>query len=108
VSYDEHLAERIRDGLADQPGTSEKRMFGGIAFMIHGNMAVGVSNSELMLRAGEEADALLAESGARPFEMSGKTMKGWLLIESSAIAEEVDLLRWLDIGVGVAESLPPK
>jgi TfoX/Sxy family transcriptional regulator of competence genes len=106
VAFDEHLAERIRDGLADQPGTSEKMMFGGIAFMVHGNMAVGVSKSELMVRAGEEADALLAERGARPFEMSGKTMKGWLLIESSAIAEDSDLMRWLDIGVGIAESLP--
>jgi TfoX/Sxy family transcriptional regulator of competence genes len=108
VAYDEHLAERIRDCLADQPGGSEKRMFGGIAFMVHGNMAVGVSNSELMLRAGEEADALLAERGVRPFEMSGNTMKGWLLIESSVIAEDDDLMRWLDIGVGIAESLPPK
>ena len=108
VAYDEHLAERIRVGLTDQPGTSEKRMFGGIAFMIHGNMAIGVSNSELMVRAGDEAEVLLAEPAVRPFEMSGKTMRGWLLVDSAAIAEEVDLLRWIDVGVGIAESLPSK
>jgi TfoX/Sxy family transcriptional regulator of competence genes len=108
MAYDDHLADRVRDILTDQPGTSEKRMFGGIAFMVNGNMAVGVSNSELMVRAGEEAEALVAEPGVRPFEMSGKTMKGWLLVESSAIAEDDDLSRWIGTGVGIAESLPPR
>ena len=108
MAYDEHLAERIREGLMDQPGMSEKRMFGGIAFMIHGNMAVGVSNSELMVRAGDEAEALLSEPGVRPFEMSGKTMRGWLLVDATAIIEDEDLRRWVDTGVGIAESLPAK
>lgn len=108
MAFDEHLAQRIREGLSDQPGTSEKKMFGGIAFMIHGNMAVGVSDSELMVRAGDEAEVLLAEPGVRPFEMSGKTMRGWLLVEAAAIAEDDDLLRWVGTGVGIAESLPSK
>jgi len=108
MAYDEHLAERIRQGLTNQPGTSEKRMFGGVAFMVNGNMAVGVSNDELMVRAGDDADSLLDEYGVRQFEMSGKTMKGWLLVESAAVAEEVDLLHWVGVGVGIAESLPPK
>jgi TfoX/Sxy family transcriptional regulator of competence genes len=108
MAYDDHFADRVRDILTDQPGTSEKRMFGGIAFMVNGNMAVGVSNSELMVRAGEEAETLGAGRGVRPFEMSGKTMKGWLLVESSAIAEDDDLMQWIDTGVGIAESLPPK
>lgn len=108
MAYDEDLAERIRESLADQPGTSEKRMFGGIAFMVNGNMAVGVSNDELMVRAGDQSELLLADAGVRPFEMSGKTMSGWLLVESPAVAEALDLERWVGVGVGTAESLPSK
>lgn len=108
MAYDEHLAERVRSGMADVAGTSEKKMFGGIAFMVHGNMAVGVLNSELMVRAGDAVDSLLSEPGARPFEMSGKTMNGWLLVDSPSIAEDVDLFRWISVGVDVAMSLPPK
>jgi len=108
VAFDEHLAQRIREGLGDHPGTSEKKMFGGVAFMVHGNMAVGVSNEELIVRAGEEADALTAEPGVRPFEMSGKTMRGWLLVEAALIAEDDDLMHWIGTGVGIAESLPAK
>jgi len=108
MAYDEQLAERVRSGLADAAGTSEKKMFGGIAFMIHGNVAVGVSNSELMVRAGDDADSWLSESGVRPFEMSGKTMRGWLLVDSPSIAEDVDLARWIGAGLDLAMSLPSK
>ena len=62
----------------------------------------------MRVRAGDEAEVLLAEPGVRLFEMSGKTMRGWLLVDSAAIAEEADLLRWVDVGVGIAESLPSK
>lgn len=82
-------------------------MFGGVAFMVNGNMAVGVSNTDLMVRVGDEAEAFLGESGVRPFDMSGKGMRGWLLVESSAIAQDGDFTRWIDVGVAVAVSLPP-
>jgi TfoX/Sxy family transcriptional regulator of competence genes len=108
MAYDEFLAERIRLCLTHQAGTSEKRMFGGVAFMVNGNMAVGVSSADLMVRAGDEAEAFLEESGVRPFDMSGKKMRGWLLVESPAIAEDSDVTRWIDVGVAVAVSLPPK
>jgi TfoX/Sxy family transcriptional regulator of competence genes len=108
MAYDEFLAERIRLYLTDQAGTSEKKMFGAVAFMVNGNMAVGVSNTDLMVRAGDESEAFLEESDVRPFDLSGKRMRGWLLVASPAIAEDGDLSRWIDVGVAVAVSLPPK
>ncbi len=108
MGYDEPLAERIRDALSDTPGVSERKMFGGIAFMVHGNMAVGVSNSDLMVRVGEAADSLLDGDGVRPFDLSGKKMKGWLLVEASATAADNDLAHWVGIGLDIAESLPAK
>lgn len=108
MAYDEDLAERIRDALDDVPGVSERQMFGGIAFMVNGNMAVGVSETDVMVRAGDAEQAFLSEPGVRPFDMSGKKMKGWLLVEASVTAEDGDLARWVDTGVDIATSLPPK
>lgn len=109
MAYDELLADRIRGVLGDEMGVSEKKMFGGIAFMINGNMAVGVSGNELMLRVGLEAmDELLDIDGVRPFDKTGRPMKGWVLVEASETAEDAQLSSWIDIGVSVAASLPPK
>ncbi len=109
MAFDENLAERIRAALAGEPGVTEKSMFGGYAFMLNGNMAVGVSGDELMVRVGSEGfDAALAESGVKPFDKMGKRMGGWVLVEPGAVAEDVDLNRWIDVGAGVATSLPPK
>lgn len=109
MAYDEHLEERIRSLLPDEPGITSKQMFGGLAFMLDGNMAVGVSNDELMVRVDPgEFDDLVAEEGVRHFEMGGRSMKGWLLAGGGAIAEESDLGRWIDIGMSYAGSLPPK
>jgi hypothetical protein len=109
MAYDEHLEERIRALLPDEPGITSKKMFGGLAFMLDGNMAVGVSNDELMVRVDPDSfDDLVAGSDVRPFEMGGRGMKGWILAGGEAIAEEQDLERWIDIGMGYAGSLPPK
>ncbi|MEZ4769887.1 MAG: TfoX/Sxy family protein [Caldilineales bacterium] len=109
MAYDEGLAQRVREVLADEAGLTEKRMFGGIAFMLDGNMACGVSGDELMLRVGTDGfDALLSEPGVRIFDMSGRPMKGWLLVSAGATAEDDDLAGWVRRGVTFARSLPPK
>ena len=109
MAYDEGLATRVRDVLGDQPGLAEKKMFGGLAFLLHGNMACGVRGDDLIVRmAVEEADAALEEPGARPFDMTGRPMKGWLLVAPEGHAEDDDLRRWVDRGLAHAGSLPPK
>jgi hypothetical protein len=109
MAYDEDLAQRIRDTVGDDPGIDEKKMFGGLAVLLDGNMAVGVSGDELMVRVGvDDFDDALSNPGARPFEMSGNRMNGWVLVGGEGIAEDEDLERWIDVGMGFAGSLPPK
>jgi TfoX/Sxy family transcriptional regulator of competence genes len=109
MAYDEGLATRVREVLGDQPGVAEKKMFGGLAFLVGGNMACGVSGDDLMVRvAADQADAALEEPGARPFDMTGRPMKGWLLVAADGHAEDDDLRRWVGRGVAYAASLPPK
>ena len=109
MAYDEGLAIRIREVLGGEPGLGEKRMFGGLAIMLDGNMAVGVSGDDLMVRTDPaQQDALLAEPGARPFDLTGRPTKGWLVVDADAVAEDADLRRWIERGVAFARSLPPK
>ncbi|MEV6542472.1 TfoX/Sxy family protein [Streptomyces sp. NPDC051665] len=109
MAYDEGLAERVRERLAVHQDVTEKRMFGGIAFLYRGNMAVGISGSDLMVRVGpEHTDAALAQPGTRVFDMTGRPMRGWILVDSSVLAEDDVLGRWVDEGHAFAASLPPK
>ena len=109
MAYDETLAERIRSYLGDDPRFVEKKMFGGVAYMFQGNMAVGISGDELMVRLGpDEFEVALAEPGARHADMSGKPMKNWVLIDTAATAEDEDLHAWIERGVTFAGTLPPK
>jgi TfoX/Sxy family transcriptional regulator of competence genes len=109
VAYDEGLATRVRDVIGDRPGVDEKKMFGGLAFLLNGNMACGVRGDDLMVRvAADAADAALREPGARLFDMTGRPMKGWLLVAPDGHAEDDDLRRWVDRGLAHAGSLPPK
>ncbi|MGW1748939.1 TfoX/Sxy family protein [Streptomyces sp. NPDC002092] len=109
MAYDEGLAERIRQHLGADPGVAEKRMFGGIAFLLHGNMAVGVTGDHLMVRVGPDAtDAALARPGARLFDMTGRPMRGWVVVDSSAVTEDETLGEWIDEGYAFAAGLPPK
>ena len=109
MTYDEGLATRIREVLGGEPGLAEKRMFGGLAIMLDGNMAVGVSGDDLMVRTDPfQQDTLLAEPGARPFDLTGRPMKGWLVVDADGVAEDADLRRWIERGVAFARSLPPK
>ncbi|MEV0903305.1 TfoX/Sxy family protein [Streptomyces hokutonensis] len=109
MAYDEGLAERIRERLGADPDITEKRMFGGIAFLRSGNMAVGVTGDDLMVRVGPDAtDAALARPGTRIFDMTGRPMRGWIVVAGSAVAEDDALGEWIDEGHAFAASLPPK
>ena len=110
MAYDEDLAHRIREQLADQDGVTEQAMFGGLAFLLRGNMAVGITNGgELMVRVGPEAtDDALAKPHARLFDMTGRPMKGWILVAPEGFADKRRLGGWVARGVTFASSLPPK
>src|SRR5437870_9234343 len=109
MAFDEKLADRIRKQLDSPAGLSEKRMFGGLAFLINGNMGVGVHGSELIVRiAPETADNALQEPGARPFDITGRPMKGWLLVGEPGITDSASLKKWVHRGVAYASALPKK
>jgi hypothetical protein len=110
MAYDEELAGRIRDLLADEPGVVEKKMFGGLAFLIGGNMSVAASGQGgLLVRcAPEDTDALLDQPGAEHFVMRGRPMDGWLRVTEDGVAGDDALGSWVDRGVSFARSLPPK
>src|SRR4051794_40267410 len=110
MAYDEGLANRIREAVAGEPGVTEKRMFGGLAFLVHGNMAVAASRQGgVLLRVGPAgAGSLPQRHGGRRFEMRGREMDGWLSIDSGALTSEEDLRRWVDTGLAYARSLPGK
>ena len=110
MAYDEDLADRVRELIAAEDGLTEKQMFGGLAFLIHGNMSVGVSGQGgLMVRVEpEDTDTLVAEPHARPFEMRGREMRGWLRVDAEGVRTQSDLEPWVRRGVAYARSLPPK
>lgn len=109
MAYDEGLAERIRARLGADPAITEKRMFGGLAFLFEGNMAVGVIGDELMVRVGPDAtSAALDRPGTRAFDFTGSPMRGWVVVASSALSEDDALDAWIDKGHAFAASLPPK
>jgi TfoX/Sxy family transcriptional regulator of competence genes len=109
MAYDEALATRVRSLVASADGVVEKKMFGGLAFLVNGNMSVGVHGSELIVRIDPgETDAALREPGARIFDITGRPMKGWLLVAAQSLAEKKVLTDWVKRGVGYARSLPRK
>ena len=109
MAYDEGLAERIRGVLDDRADVSEKKMFGGIAFMVRGRMAVGVVKDDLMVRVGPDAyEELVGRPEARPMDFTGRPMKGFLYVASKGLDRDADLARWVGHGLAYATSLPPK
>jgi TfoX/Sxy family transcriptional regulator of competence genes len=110
VAYEEDLAHRVRELIGSDPDVTEKRMFGGLAFLAGGNMAVAASGQGgLMVRVEpEETDALLEKPHARPFEMRGREMQGWLRVDSEGLRTKRDLEPWVRRGMAYARSLPPK
>ena len=113
MAYDEALAERIREavsGLVAGEPVEEKKMFGGLAFLLGGHMAVAASGQGgLMVRCDpDDTDRLVAEPGASRMEMRGKAMDGWLRVSTDAVADDDALARWAERGLAYARSLPPK
>ena len=113
MAYDEALAERIRAAVAGLYAGQvvEKRMFGGLAFLVNGNMAVAAQGSApgLMVRVDpDQADRFAAEPGAAIMQMRGRAMRGWITVEQDAVAKPADLRRWVKRGIEYSTSLPPK
>jgi TfoX/Sxy family transcriptional regulator of competence genes len=110
MAYDEELADRVRELIGSRVDVTEKQMFGGLAFLIGGNMSVSVSGKGgLMLRCDpEETEALLRKTHAGPFEMRGRVMDGWLRVSADGLRTRTELERWVVRGVEYAGSLPPK
>lgn len=109
MAYDEGLAERIRLLFDGAPDVVSKKMFGGVAFMVAGNMACGVIGDDLMVRVGRDGyEATLALPHAGPMEMTGRTMRGFVVVDAEGLAEDGDLERWVDRGVDFVRTLPPK
>ena len=109
MAYDESLAERVRGELAALEGLSERRMFGGLCFMLHGNMALGIEKDRLMVRVGPEAyESALRKPHARPMDMTGRPMRGFVVVPPEGLATSEILKDWVGQGVDYALRLPPK
>lgn len=109
MAFNEAVADDVRMRLSRHDGLTERRMFGGIAFMINGNMAVGVSGDELMVRVGEDAhEEAVSRPGARIFDMGARPMKGWVSVAPEGFETDEEFESWVDQGAAYAMSLPPK
>jgi TfoX/Sxy family transcriptional regulator of competence genes len=109
MPYDEALTARVRKALEKKPGVVEKKMFGGIGFLLQGNMACGVNKEALIVRVGpDKYTGALARPGAKPFDLTGKPMAGWILVDEKGFSSEKDLNDWIELGVAFASSLPAK
>jgi len=110
MAYDEHLADRVGDVLLARPGVAEREMFGGVAWMVGGNMACGVMGDDLVVRlAPDEVEKAIEEEGAAPFGREGiKPMKGFVVVDAESVAGDVGLAGWVDRGMAWAASLPAK
>lgn len=109
MSYDLGLAQRAREMLAEEATLTEKEMFGGLSFLLDGNMAAGIIDDELIVRVGPEAyQQALERPHTRPFDMTGRPMRGWVVVEEGGLVEDDSLAEWLAMGVATARGLPPK
>ncbi len=110
MAYDDDLANRIRELIAADAGVTEKKMFGGLAFLVGGHMSVTASRQGgLMVRVDpDDTDTLLAKPHTRPFEMRGRELEGWLRVDPEGVRTKRQLEPWVKRGVGYARSLPPK
>jgi TfoX/Sxy family transcriptional regulator of competence genes len=109
MAYNRDLAQRVREIVALHPGYVEKVMFGGLGFMLHGNMCCGVLNDELVVRVGAVQEAIADERpGARPFDFTGRPMKGWLYLSAEGYEAQGGLEYWVKLGIDYALSLPAK
>lgn len=109
MAYDEALAARIRAALAGEPNVTEKKMFGGVAFMVGGNMACGVTTDEMMVRVGpDNHEDALSRPHARPMDFTGRPMRGMVYVALPGIESDEGLAAWVEAGASFARSLPAK
>ena len=109
MAFDEGLAERIREALLDVRGISERRMFGGLAFMLHGHMFVGLVGGTLMARVGpDEYATALRRPHVREMDFTGRPLKGYVYVDETGTAEDADLATWVAACRRYVETLPPK
>ena len=107
--YDKVLVRRVREVLDVEPDLVEKKMFGGVGFLLKGNMACGVNKEDLIVRVGPERyEEALADSHTRPFDMTGRPMRGWVVVTGEGYDSQEDLARWVKEGADFALTLPPK
>ena len=109
MAYDRNLADRVLERLLGQPGLEQKRMFGGVSFMVQGNFACGVVKDDLCVRVGKDRyEEALASADARPMDFTGKPMAGWVFVGPRGSADDVRLQEWVERGLSNALSLPAK
>jgi TfoX/Sxy family transcriptional regulator of competence genes len=110
MAYDEELAGRLRALFGDRPGLTEQKMFGGLAFLVGGNMAIAASGQGgILVRVDpEQSDQLVATTPAETMEMRGRQMPGWLRVDAADVSDDAGLAEWVERGAGYAGSLPPK
>ncbi len=109
MAYDENLAQRVQDTLEKQPGIVAKKMFGGVGYMIQGNMACGVNEDKLIVRVGlERYEEALAAPHTKDFDITGKPMRGWVMVEPEGYQTDEELKDWVQQGVDFALTLPAK
>lgn len=109
MAYNESLLKKVRNLLRKTAGINEKKMFGGVGFLLHGNMACGILNDDLIVRVGPEAYAgALNSPGVRVFDITGRTMKGWVMVSGKEVNSAEELAGWVQQGVSFAGSLPEK
>jgi len=109
MAYDEGVAQRVREALEARPDLTEKKMFGGLCFLLGGNMAAGIVGDELMLRVGPDAyEGALARTHAREMDFTGRALRGMVYVSTEGFESDEALVDWLDLAVGFAGSLPPK
>ncbi len=109
MAYDQGLAERLKYLLQDRPDMVEKKMFGGIGWLLSGNMCVGIHKDDLVIRIGAElCEKVLLEPHAKPMDITGKPMKGWAMINPEGLEDDADLKRYTDLAIGFVKTLPEK
>lgn len=109
MSYSQALADRVRHALRDQRGVTEKKMFGGVGFLLHGNMLVGIWHNSLIARlTPSDAEAALREAHIRVFDVTGRPMKGWIMIDPEGLDTDQQLSHWLDLALTFVATLPRK
>lgn len=109
MAYDEKLADRVREVLKRRRGVTEKKMFGGLSFLVNGHMSCGIVGDDLMVRVGPDAYVgALKKKGVRPMDFTGRAMKGMIYVDRSGYGRSAGLKAWVEQGLSYARSLPPK